>query len=112
MAKLGTITFTGASGIEYEFGVYEWDTSFKKDYGAVYFVTKRSRNSKGGHSHTEIYVGQTEDLSTRFDSHHKQDCFDHHSANCICVHGEQNEDTRFRIERDLIDNYHPPCNEE
>lgn len=111
MAKLSTVTFTGVSGTNYEFNSYPWGTSFKKDYGAVYFVTKRSKKSDGGYSHTRIYVGKTEDLSTRFDNHHKQDCFDENESNCICVYGEQDEDTRLDIEQDLIDNYHPPCND-
>jgi predicted site-specific integrase-resolvase len=63
-----------------------------------------------GYSHTRIYVGQTEDLSTRFDNHHKEACFDKHNKNCVCVHGEEDEDTRLEIEKDLIDKYDPPCN--
>jgi len=112
MAKLASITFTGKSGTKYEFNAYPWGTNFKKDYGAVYFVTKRTKNSEGGYSHTQIYVGQTENLSTRFDDHHKQYCFDRHGANCICVYGAQDENTRLKVEQDLINNYHPPCNEE
>jgi hypothetical protein len=112
MAKLSTITFTGASGTDYKFNVYPWDTNFEEDYGAVYFVTERRRKPDGGYSHTRIYIGQTEDLSTRFDNHHKQDCFDEHNANCVCVHEEQDEDTRIEVEKDLINKYHPPCNGE
>ena len=112
MSKLGTITFTGSSGTEYEFNVYSWGTNFKKDFGAVYFVTKRSKKSDSGYSHTRIYIGQTEDMSTRFDNHHKQECFGEYDANCICVCGEQDEDKRLEIEKDLIDNYNPPCNGE
>ena len=111
MAKLGTLTFTGASKKKYKFNVYPWSTSFKDNYGAVYFVTKRTQETDGGHCHTRIYIGQTEDLSTRFDNHHKQICFDEHNKNCICVHGEQDEDARLEIEQDLIENYHPPCND-
>ena len=110
MAKLGTVTFTGASGSKYEFNSYAFGTNFKENYGAVYFITNRHKNDDGGYSHEKIYVGQTEDLSTRFDHHHKQDCFDQNNANCICIHGEQNENIRLNIERDLIDKYNPPCN--
>ena len=111
MAKLGTVSFNGASGKKYEFNAYQWGTSFKEDYSVVYFVTKRSKNLEDGYSHKRIYVGQTEDISTRFDNHHKHDCFVQHKANCICVHGEQDEDIRLEIEQDLIDNYNPPCND-
>ena len=110
MAKLGTVTFTGASGSKYEFNAYAFGTTFKENYGAVYFVTNRHKNDDGGYTHKSIYVGQTQDLSTRFDDHHKQNCFDQKNANCLCIHGEQNEDNRLHIESDLIDNYNPPCN--
>ncbi len=110
MAKLGTVTFTGASGSKYKFNSYKFGSNFKENYSAVYFITNRHQNDDGGYSHERIYVGQTEDLSTRFDDHHKQDCFDQEDANCICIYGEQNENTRLDIEQDLIDNYNPPCN--
>ena len=111
MAKLGTITFTGASGTNYEFNVYPWGTSFKKDFGAIYFVTNRTQKSDGGYSHTRIYVGETEALSTRFDNHHKQACFDSYNKNCVCVYGEQDENERFEIEQNILAHYDPPCNE-
>ncbi len=68
MTKLGTVTFTGKSETKYDFNAYPWGTSFKKGSGAVYFVTKRTqKQDDAGYSHTRIYVGQTYDLSTRFD---------------------------------------------
>ena len=109
MGKIGTITFNGKSGIEYSFDVYPFDTNFNA-IGAVYFVTNRTEKSDGTGSHTGIYVGETGDLSKRFDNHHKQDCFDKHHANCICVHSESSEKNRLEKESDLIDNYNPPCN--
>lgn len=109
MAKLGTVTFTGQSGTDYSFNVYPIATNFKA-IGAVYFITRRTVKTDGTGSHTRIYVGQTDDLSVRFDNHHKQDCFDENNANCICIYTEEDEDTRLDIEKDLIDNYNPPCN--
>lgn len=111
MGKLSTVIFKGKSGKDYKFIVYSWDTNFKENYGGVYFITKRYKNSSGNYSHERIYVGQSEDLSSRFDNHHKQKCFEDHDANCKCVYGEQNEDTRLEIESDLIENYSLPCND-
>lgn len=108
MSKYGTVTFTGASGSKYEFDAYPISTEFNSG-GAIYFITKRTV-SNGKASHTRIYVGQTKDISERFDDHHKQDCFDKHGANCICVHGDSNESSRLKKESDLIENYDPPCN--
>ena len=110
MAKLATVKFTGKSGTPYEFNVYPFNTIFK-DVPAVYFVTKRYQNDKGGYSHDEIYVGETHDLSDRFDNHHKADCFAYHDANAICVHQEGNHKKRLEIESDLRDKYNPPCND-
>lgn len=109
MSKLADVTFIGASGTNYEFEVYPWGTNFNA-VGAVYFVTERSRNSDGGYNHSRIYVGQTSDLSERFDDHHKAGCFGKKGANCICVHTEDIESRRLRIEADLIAKYAPPCN--
>ncbi|KPJ52278.1 hypothetical protein AMJ39_08235 [candidate division TA06 bacterium DG_24] len=111
MAKIGTVTFTGQSGTKYEFAAYPWGTAFKDDYAAVYFVTERYKEAKGGFSHRHIYVGETEELGIRFENHHKAECFEEESANCICVYGEDDEDERLAIEQDLLAKYDPPCND-
>lgn len=85
-------------------------TTFK-NMGAVYIVTKRVvLNDKG--THTLLYIGKTEDLSTRFDAHHKQDCFDARGGNCIGVYLIATENKRSIIEEDLISAQKPPCNEQ
>ena len=109
MAKIGTLTLTGASGTEYTFNVYPYGTEFK-EMGAVYYISKRTEKADGGGTHTRIYIGQTGDLSERFDDHHKESCFKKHNANCHSIHQESNENTRLKIEKDLIDAYEPPCN--
>ncbi len=108
--KIGAITFTGKSGTEYKFSIYPLNTSFKKNYGAVYFITRRYSKTDSRYSHKEIYVGQTNDLSERFDNHHKWDCFKKNGANCVCIYGAETESVQLRIEEDLIKNYDPPCN--
>ncbi len=110
MAKHGTMTITGQSGTQYAFEVFSWDTNFN-DVGAVYVITKRIPKTEGGGSHTYVYVGETGDLSERFDSHHKIECFAQHGANCICVHVESGEKSRLVKESDLIAALNPPCND-
>ncbi len=102
--------FPGISGNRYEFEVYPWGTQFNP-IGAVYLISRRVSKPDGGADHYRVYVGQTDDLSTRFDSHHKEDCFQRERANCICVHAEPNEQTRLSIETDLIAYRRPPCND-
>lgn len=109
MAKLGTVDFTGESGTVYEFNVYPIDTDFKA-MGAVYFFTVRLKKGDG-HTHAaKIYVGQTGDLSTRFDDHHKMPCIEREGATCICILAEKSEEARLEIESDLIAAYNPKCN--
>jgi len=99
-----TLTLRGKSGTNYEFTVYPWGTQFKP-VGAVYAVFRKESDG-----YVVVYIGQTADLSERFDDHHKQWCFDNHRKSHIGVHLESSEKKRLAIEQDLIANYHPPCN--
>ncbi len=110
MAKFGKLTLNGASGQTFDFTVYSYDTEFKA-VGAVYGITDRQKKPDGNHNHLTIYIGETGDLSTRFDSHHKESCFTTHNANCKCIHRDKHEGSRRRKEADLIDNYNPSCND-
>lgn len=109
MAKIGTLTLTGASGQKYAFDIYPFGTEFNA-VACVYIVTRRHTNSQGGFSHDVIYVGQTGNLSERFDNHHNADCFERNNANAIGVHQDGNEQSRLTKEADLIAAYNPPCN--
>ena len=110
MAKLGALTLTGASGQTYDFEVYTFDTDFNA-VGAVYAITHRAQKEDGSYSHAVIYIGETGDLSTRFDDHHKKDCFAQYNANCKCIRLDDDEDSRRAKEADLIAKYNPPCND-
>ena len=104
MVKETTVTLKGASGRSYDFDVYPWNTSFK-DVGAVYVILK-----KNGTNFSVIYIGQTGDLSERFDNHHKRLCFDRNGKTHIGIHLESVETRRLDIETDLVRNYSPACN--
>ncbi len=110
MAKIGTLTLTGASGNKYQFNVYPFNTEFKA-IPVVYYISKRTQKAEGSGSHSKIYIGETNDLSERFDGHHKASCFKRNNANSISIHQEANEAKRLKVERDLIDAYEPPCND-
>ena len=109
-AKIGELTLTGQSGESYTFNVYPSGTEFKKK-GGVYYISQRTIKSGGGASHSVIYIGQTKDLSERFDEHHKADCFERNSINAISVLVESNKQERLDIESDLIAARNPPCND-
>jgi hypothetical protein len=110
MSKLADLIVEGESGTKYKFEVYSRETTFNH-VSAVYLLTKRTQKSDGTGTHEFLYVGETGDLGTRFDDHHKQDCFDRKGANCICVHRDGNEKSRLATESDLLAARNWPCND-
>ena len=109
MAKISTMTTKGLSGTQYSLDAYPMNQSFKA-VGGIYVITRRFQKSDGSYAHEFIYIGETGDLSTRFDDHHKVDCFAEHNATCICTLVKNDEDERLAIEDDLIKRHAPPCN--
>jgi hypothetical protein len=101
-----TITATGASGAKYAFYVYPWGTDLKP-VGGVYMVLRKGfQNGK----YDALYVGQTGNLSERFDNHHRKPCFDSNRKTHIAAMIEQSQVRRFTVEADLIRNYKTSCN--
>ncbi len=111
MSKISTNTFDikGKSGQGYNFDMYTLDHPFPKS-GGIYIFTCRSA-SANVYSHDIIYCGKTEDLSTRFNDHHKKDEIAKKNANCICVLAVSNEIDRTRIEIDILKGNKFHCNE-
>jgi len=109
MAKLNTMTLTGASGTKYVFNVYPRSDTFKA-VGAVYFLSVRTAKPDGSGTHNWVYVGETGDLSERPLNHHRKACFDRHGSNAILLHVEGDHKKRLTIETDLREAYDPPCN--
>jgi hypothetical protein len=110
MPDLDTVTCHGSSGADYSFSVYAWGARFKA-VGAVYVVSQRRQRQNGVWSYTPIYIGETGDLSERFDDHHKAACIARHDPNCLCIHRESSQRARLQKEADLILKYAPPCND-
>lgn len=100
MSNTAQINATGASGATYTFTIYPLNTSFTV-VGGVYLILKQN---------TVLYVGQTGDLSERFDSHHKESCWRRHQADRMAVIGVSTERERLQIEADLIKSHNPVCN--
>lgn len=96
----------GISGIDYAFKIFDVGTMFKA-VPAVYIFCKKIN----GHW-AAIYIGQTKDLSERFDNHHKMPEIKRYGATHIHVSVNENgEKARKHQESDLIANYNPPLNE-
>ncbi|MEI8341203.1 MAG: hypothetical protein WCH43_06660 [Verrucomicrobiota bacterium] len=109
MPKLCDLILTGASGKKYTLEAYPLSTTFKA-LGGIYAISKRILNQDKTGTHTVLYVGQTGDLSARFNDHHKEDCWTRNSANCISILLEGTEARRLAIESDLVNAINPPCN--
>lgn len=100
MSNIGNVNAQGRSGNRYSFQVFTLDTSFKSLPGVYLFLRGNS----------PVYVGETGDLSCRFDGHHKAPEIQRCGADRIAVMVESSDERRLSIERDLLGNYKWPCN--
>ena len=105
MTELGNCTWTGASGKQYQYSIYEKGTTFKAIPGNYVFAKRIDANRWQA-----IYVGQTSNLSERFDDHHKKPCIDRHGATHIHVHRNDDDQARLDEEREIIQYHQPLCN--
>ena len=101
MASIGVVRLTGKSGNQYAFKAFLLGTTFKKDLGAVYVLTRRRHVKPDGHfAHKQLQMGQTADL--RLPLPDAAESAAKSGANCICVHPEKDEATRLGIQQDLV----------
>ena len=108
-ARIDAVTLKGASGKQYEFRVYVWDTKFKALPG-VYVVASRSIEPGQNARYESVFVGSTADLSKALKNHPHGDCFQMYYANVIGVLKEGDADAREQTSADLIAALAPPCN--
>lgn len=113
-----TLDLKGISGQTYRFSLYSFDSfedlkdAFRADYPALYLFTRKTLG-EGIYNHNLIYLGETGDLSTRFDNHHKEQSIKRNGANCIGIFAASNrEDLRKNQKKDLLFNYDFPCNDQ
>lgn len=112
----GTITLTGQSGKKYTFELYSFGVfeelieEITVRRGAIYLFTNRYfKHDK--YCHSNIYLGETDDVSTRYANHHKRFCITRHGSNCIGFYWtDANERERKEMEEDILSVYNFPCN--
>jgi len=107
--KIDAVTFSGASGRQYEFRVYVWGTKFKSVPG-VYVVVSRTMEPGANPRYESVFVGSASDLSKAFENHPRGDCFQMYYANVVGVLKEPDAGAREKISADLIKGLAPPCN--
>lgn len=107
MSEERTIHWDGKSGREYKYWIYPIGTKMKAVAGNYVFAKETQPNS-----FKPIYVGETGDLNTRLDNHHKMPCIIRNGATHICTHtNNAGEDARREEEQDIISRWIPPCND-
>ena len=104
--QVATCVWTGESGTRYAYEIYEVGTKFNA-VPANYIFAKVNTSNRW----EATYVGETQDLSVRFDNHHRKACIDRHGATHIHVRvNDGRKDARLAEERDIRQRYNPPCN--
>lgn len=101
-----TIDWSGASGKKYRHWIYPLGASLNAKAGNYIFAKEVKPNEWA-----PVYVGQTGDLSERFDHHHKLDCAKRKGATHIHAHNNANKSDRLNEETDLIRKWNPSCND-
>jgi hypothetical protein len=107
MAHQGTIQWEGTSGTTYKYYIYDLNEAHDAVPANYVFAKETKPNT-----YAPIYIGETGDISERFDNHHKIDCIRRHGATHIHTH-KSSVDKKVRCveEADLIAKWHPPCND-
>ena len=108
MASLGTITWLGKSGKSYKYEI--WSLSeIHKAVPANYIFVKETEADR----YQPIYIGQTGDISERFDNHHKMSCIRKNGATHLCSHGSSSDEKERKAEEsDLLGKWNTPCNDQ
>lgn len=108
MTEAPTIKWPGLSGKEYQYWIYPMGSSFMKKPGNYIFAKESSP------SHwTPCYIGQTENLDERLGDHEKEACAKRNGATHVHTHlTTGGESVRKAEEKDLIQRWKPPCNEQ
>ena len=102
-----TILWKGDSGKEYKYWLYDLDATHDAVPANYIFVKETKTNY-----YAPIYIGETEDISERFDYHHKIDCIKRNGATHIHAHkSSSDKETRCEEESDLIQRWTPICND-
>ncbi len=109
MAKISDATFVGTSGEQYKFEVFTTESKFE-NVGALYVFTKRTEQDGKG-MQKFLFIGQTRRLEEAMLKHEKWKCLELNGVNCVCVHLDEDEESRLKKEADLLQANTTPCNQ-
>jgi len=104
---MATATWTGASGAEYTYTIYDLGTTFNS-VGGNYIFVRLGSNGR----YSALYVGQTEDLAQRLTpNHHKWPCAKRNGMTHIAAHTNSGAASRRAEEEDLLARFTTACND-
>ena len=101
MADQPTCTWTGASGTNYTYYIWELPANFDPNQVGNYIYSKKNSEQKW----VPIYVGEGDLASRVSDSHHQAACIKSRGATHVHVHLNANENARKAEEADLLARY-------
>lgn len=105
--KAPTCTWPGKSGKKYNYHVYPIGTNFVAQPGNYIFAKK---NAKG--YWVPVYIGQTDNLQRRLSNHNEAACVRRNGGTHVHAHLNVIERDRLAEEKDLIQYWKPPCNDQ
>ncbi len=101
MASPPSHRWQGASLSWYEYFVYPWPQTFDAGQHGNYIFAKRDAQKPW--QYVALYIGETEDLGTRLDQHHKLECALDHGMTHVHVKKSSSEKlVRTAEESDLV----------
>jgi hypothetical protein len=108
MAETPTVMWPGDTGLFYKYEIYPIETTFVATPGNYIFAKEATP-----HHWTPVYVGETHDLSLRFDARHRGECITKYGATHIHAHvNDSGNKARQDEECAIRRQWKPPCNEQ
>ena len=100
------VTCQGASGIEYNYTAYEIGGPLPVASGNYIFAKPGQ-----GNLWVAIYAGETGNFGDRIPNHNELPCVRFNGGTHVLIHQHNGgPQARRAEERDIIENYDPPCN--
>lgn len=107
MAEMPTVMWPGDTGLCYRYEIYPLGATLAARPGNYIFAKELTP-----HNWTPVFVGETDDMSLRFDTHPRRECIARNGATHIHAHINDGGDEARRDEKCAIwRRFNPPCNE-
>ena len=101
MNKSPQIYWKDKSGTSHRFSIYPRGTKFNEPCPGIYIYARE----ESPHKWFPIYIGQTKNLNVRLTNREQRECVEQNGATHIHISIITDEKSRFRIEKDLIEQW-------